>query len=76
MGKRKKLKELREENNLYQKDMAEMLNISLSFYSSIERGKRNPTLKLAKKISDLFDVRIEDIFFENELPDMKHNHSA
>lgn len=76
MGKRTRLKELREENNLLQKEMAEMLNISLSFYSSIERGKRNPTLDLAKKIADLFDLKIEDIFFENKLPDLKHNNTA
>jgi putative transcriptional regulator len=64
--KRAKLKKLRKKNDLYQKDIAEILDISLSFYSSIERGERNPTLKLAKNIADLFGTTIEEIFLSNK----------
>lgn len=70
---RRDLRRLRRDNNLYQKDMAEILGISLSFYSSIERGDRNPTLKLAKRIADLFDESIERVFFRGSRHEMKHN---
>ncbi|HMA60747.1 MAG TPA: helix-turn-helix domain-containing protein [Halanaerobiales bacterium] len=62
---RAKLKQLRINNELFQKDIANLLDISTSFYSSIERGKRNPTLSLAKKTADLFGESIENIFYNN-----------
>jgi len=62
---RAKLKQLRTNNNLFQKDIAHLLGISTSYYSSIERGKRNPTLNLAKKTADLFGESIENIFYNN-----------
>lgn len=62
---RAKLKKLRTNNNLFQKDIANLLGISISYYSSIERGKRNPTLNLAKKTADLFGESIETIFYHN-----------
>ncbi len=62
---RVKLKQLRINNDLFQKDIANLLGISTSYYSSIERGKRNPTLNLAKKTVDLFGESIENIFYHN-----------
>lgn len=62
---RAKLKQLRINNDLFQKDIANLLGISTSYYSSIERGKRNPTLNLAKKTADLFGESIENIFYHN-----------
>jgi len=62
---RAKLKQLRINNDLFQKEIANLLGISTSYYSSIERGKRNPTLNLAKKTADLFGESIENIFYHN-----------
>ncbi|MCF8002535.1 MAG: helix-turn-helix domain-containing protein [Halanaerobiales bacterium] len=62
---RAKLKQLRITNDLFQKDIASLLGISTSYYSSIERGMRNPTLNLAKKTADLFGESIENIFYHN-----------
>ena len=61
-----KLKQLRIDNDLFQKDIANLLDISTSHYSAIERGKRNPTLNLAKKTADLFCKTIENIFYHNK----------
>lgn len=63
---RDKLKQLRNNNKLLQSDIAEILEISTSFYSAIETGARNPTINLAKKIADLFEVSIEELFFNNK----------
>lgn len=49
-----------------QQQIAEILGITRSFYGMIETGDRNPTLDLAKRIAELFQVDIEEIFFTNE----------
>lgn len=58
----KNLKELREEKGLYQWQVAEYSNISSSYYCMIEKGKRNPSLKTAEKISEALNISL-DIFY-------------
>ncbi|ADL67848.1 helix-turn-helix transcriptional regulator [Thermoanaerobacterium thermosaccharolyticum] len=62
MDKKFKLIQERKKQKLTQKDIANILEISLSYYSAIERGIRNPTLELAKKIAELFNKTIEELF--------------
>lgn len=57
---------LRKERKMTQQQIAEILGITRSFYGMIETGDRNPTLDLAKRIAELFQVDIEEIFFTNE----------
>ena len=49
------------------KDMAKELGISASFLSEIEKGKKQPTLKLLKKFSEVFNITISAVlrFSEN-----------
>lgn len=69
---RQKLVALRKEKGLTQQQVADMLGVTRSFYGMIETGDRNPTLDLAKRISEIFGTNIEGLFFaENsnmELP--------
>lgn len=37
-------------------------DVSLSYMSLIMNGKRNPSAKLAKKISSVLDVEIKELF--------------
>ncbi|MDK9866958.1 helix-turn-helix transcriptional regulator [Staphylococcus sp. FSL W8-1207] len=37
-------------------------DVSLSYMSLIMNGKRNPSAKLAKKISNVLDVEIKELF--------------
>ncbi|WFD08749.1 helix-turn-helix transcriptional regulator [Tepidibacter hydrothermalis] len=62
-----KLKELRKKSGLKVAQISCQLNISSSFYYKIERGIRNPNINLAKKISDLFNEPVEELFFNNEM---------
>lgn len=62
-----KLKELRENNGLSQTELAKKLGLTSQHYCMIENGKRGVSLELAKKISDLYKLPIEDIFFNNPL---------
>lgn len=76
---RSKLKRLREIANLTQEDMAAKLEMSVSGYNLIENGKRRMQLDVAKKISDIFGLTIEEIFFDDNFCDMqktKHEDTA
>lgn len=70
---RKKLIELREKNSMTQEEIASMVGISRSFYGHIENSKRNPSYGLAKKIASIFDLSVEDVFFDPESFRMKQN---
>lgn len=61
-----KLKKLREEKKLSQKEIADILGITQQAYSRIELGKAMPSLPKAKEIANFFNSTIEDIFFENK----------
>ena len=57
-----KLKVLRAERDLTQADLAESLGVSRQTINAIEKGKFDPSLPLAFKISALFELSIEEIF--------------
>lgn len=60
-----RIKELRDKYRLTQREMAEKLNISVDYVSMLERGIRTPGFILAKRIADLFNCKVDDIFFSN-----------
>ena len=61
------IKELREGRNLTQEDLAKLLETSRQTIISLEKGKYNPSIILAYKISKAFNKRIEEVFiFEEE----------
>lgn len=60
-NERIRLMELRGERS--RKTIAETLDITPQMLGAIERGDRTPSLALAKKISDLYKVSIDEIFF-------------
>ena len=64
--KRIKLMQRRKDSKISQSEMADILQISTSYYGSIERGERNPTLKLAKSIADLLLMTVDDLFFGDQ----------
>ncbi|MBL4932336.1 helix-turn-helix transcriptional regulator [Clostridium paridis] len=56
------LKVLRAEKNITQEKLAEDIDVSRGTILEIERGTFNPSLKLAFKIAQYFDKRVDDIF--------------
>ena len=59
-----KLRELRFYNGeLTQQEVADKLEVSRQTIHSIEKGKFNPSVKLALKMAELFQVKVEEIFF-------------
>jgi len=62
-----RIKELRAKFNLTQDDLANKIKVRRETILFIENGKYNPSLKLAKKIANAFNEKIDDVFiFEQE----------
>ena len=61
----KTLKELRKNNNLSSKNMAEKLCISKAFYCQIENRTRRLSYDMAIKISDIFNTKPDKIFYDD-----------
>jgi len=61
-NKRKVLIALREAKGWKQEDLAGMLNISQQAISLYENGKRDPSIRLAKKFELLFKMPMEELF--------------
>ncbi|HGD1056919.1 TPA: helix-turn-helix domain-containing protein [Streptococcus agalactiae] len=57
----KKLKELRINNKLSQKQIAEQMNISQQAYAKWERGKNSPSLATLEKVANFFNLSIEEL---------------
>jgi len=59
----KRIKDLREDNDKYQKDIAKLLGISQQYYSEYENGNRTITIehliKLAKYYNTSLDYLVE-----------------
>jgi putative transcriptional regulator len=61
------LKELREKRNLTQEALAEKVDVTRQTILFLEKGKYNPSLRLAYKIAKVLNSKIEDVFsFEDE----------
>lgn len=61
-----RLKVLRAERNLTQADLADKLSVSRQTVNAIEKGKFDPSLPLAFKMSKLFGLLIEEVFQYDE----------
>lgn len=62
-----RLKELRTEYQLLQKDVATYLNITSSAYGFYEQGKRIPDADTVKKLSEYFKVSTDYLLGESNI---------
>lgn len=49
-----------------QEDLAQKVNVTRQTIISLEKGSYTPSLELAFKLSDVFQVPIEEIFYRTE----------
>ena len=61
-----RLKVLRAERDWSQQDLAERLEVSRQSVNAIETGRYDPSLPLAFRIAQVFDLHIEDVFAPEE----------
>jgi putative transcriptional regulator len=63
-----RIKELREKFGITQEALADKVDVTRQTILFLEKGKYNPSLRLAYKIARLFNAKIEDVFsFEDEV---------
>lgn len=62
----RRIRELREDNDKTQKDIAVLLNMQLTVYQRYERGERELPLWAAIKLADYYGVTL-DYLVEHEL---------
>ncbi len=60
-----RLKVLRAERDWSQQALAEQLGVSRQSVNAIETGRYDPSLPLAFRIADVFDLAIEEIFLRD-----------
>lgn len=63
-----RLKELRAEKGVQQKDLADYLKIANSTYSQYETGKRVPSIDMLMKIADFFGVSVDYLLGRSDYP--------
>jgi putative transcriptional regulator len=57
-----RLKVLRAQRDWSQQDLAEKLEVSRQSVNAIETGRYDPSLPLAFRVAELFDLPIEEVF--------------
>ncbi len=66
MGLQNRLKELRAKHGLNQQQLGSRVGASRQTISLIERGDYNPSITLALRISQVFGVPVEQVFYLTE----------
>jgi putative transcriptional regulator len=61
-----RLKVLRAERDWSQQELAARLEVSRQSVNAIETGRYDPSLPLAFRIADIFELAIEEIFLREE----------
>jgi putative transcriptional regulator len=57
-----RIRVLRAERNWTQADLAERIGVSRNAVNSIENGRFDPSLPMAYRFSDVFELPVEEIF--------------
>lgn len=69
----KRIKDLREDNDKLQKDIAELLGISQQYYSEYESGKRTFPISHLITLAQYYETSIDYIV---GISDLRYNNSA
>ncbi len=63
-----RLRDLREDKDITQKELAELLHIKQNTYSQYENGQREIPLALLVKLARYFNVSVDFILYETNNP--------
>ena len=64
----KRIKQLREKNNMTQEVFADKCGLDRTYITSLERGERNISVVNLEKISNAFNISLSEFFnFEGEI---------
>lgn len=72
LGFGKNLKHFRKNKNLSQEDLAFKCGLDRTYISGLERGKRNPTLKIISLLAQHLDISMSELV--SNIANEKYNH--
>ena len=61
-----RIEEIRKEQGIRQEEFAKSMGVSRQTISSLENGRYNPSILLAYKIANYFEMTIEEVFIFEE----------
>ena len=64
----KRIRLLRAEKGWSQAELDERVQVSRNSINAVENGKFDPSLPLAFRIADVFELKIEDVFLREDRP--------
>lgn len=70
----KRIKDLREDNDKFQKDIAKLLGISQQYYSEYESGKRTIPIQHLITLAKYYDTTIDYIVGLSDLKNSSKKH--
>lgn len=69
-----KVKELRAKAKMTQQQLADLVHVSSRTIISIEKEQYNPSLMLAYRIAEIFDVSVEELCCLKENKELEDQH--
>ena len=63
-----RIRDLREDRDLKQRQLADLLHCDQSLYSKYERGERPLPLEHAEKLADFYDVSVDYLLGRTDVP--------
>lgn len=60
----KKLRDLRQLKDLSQESFAELTNLDRTYISGLERGKRNPSYLIIRRLCKILEINPNELFFD------------
>lgn len=64
-----RLRQLRQEKDMYQKDLAKVIGVSESAISAYEKGIREPQYSKLKELADYFSVSVDYLIGASDVKD-------
>jgi len=58
----KRLRKIRRNKDLTQEQLAEQIGVSADFIGQIERGLRSPSFENLQRLSEVLEVKVEELF--------------
>jgi transcriptional regulator with XRE-family HTH domain len=66
----KRLREIRKQKKITLQNLSDKSQCSINYLSQLERGLNSPTIETLRKIVDALDVKLHDLFSENQIEDL------
>lgn len=71
----RKIQQLRKDHKMSQPELAKLIGTSGTIIGRYERGEITPSIEVARKIAEVFDVTLDSLVAEKDMPDLLKDQS-